>query len=172
MSTEEITKKRALIISVANYEDPDLEDLSFCENDGETMYHTLKEIGYNIPEDCYLVGNVNYGKMKKSIINFFQNIDVNYDDTLLFYFSGHGVLDGYGGKFFSTTQTNTEFPEEHGISFNFLTEQMRKSNSEKKVAILDCCFSGETVAPTTGKSSSKGIRGEKEAEIEGRNALM
>jgi len=158
------------VIAISDYQDENLEDLDFCKNDGKEMSNTLKNIGYEITEDRYLVGEINYEKMKKSLIKFFQDDNVGPQDILLVYFSGHGVLDGYGGRFFATSQTNTKYPEEYSVSFDFLTEQMKKSSSEKKVAILDCCFSGDTFSSTTGKSAG-GAKGEKQAEELGREAL-
>ena len=164
-------QKKALILSISDYQDENLEDLEFCKNDGQEMFNTLKSIGYEIIDENFLVGKIDYEKAKKTIIKFFQDENVNPKDTLLIYFSGHGVLDGYGGRFFATSQTSTRFPEEYGISFDFLTEQMKKSNSEKKVAILDCCFSGDALSSITGKSVSGGAKGEKQAEKLGREAL-
>jgi tetratricopeptide (TPR) repeat protein len=85
----------------------------------------------------------------------------------LFYFSGHGVLDGYEGRYFATSNINSEIPEENGIPFEFLTQQMDRSSSRKTIAIIDCCFSGSAVPGVTGK----GMSGEIEAEKLGREAL-
>jgi len=127
--------KKALIISVSDYQDETLENLESCKNDGEEMFKVLTNLGYEIPSERKLVGKVNYQDMKEAIIQFFRHGSVKPQDTLLFYFSGHGLLDGYGGRFFANTQTGTSIPEEYGLPFNFLTEQMQKTNSDKTVAI-------------------------------------
>jgi len=161
--------KKALIISVSDYQDETLENLESCKNDGEEMFKVLTNLGYEIPSERKLVGKVNYQDMKEAIIQFFRHGSVKPQDTLLFYFSGHGLLDGYGGRFFANTQTGTSIPEEYGLPFNFLTEQMQKTNSDKTVAILDCCFSGGAALDVVNKFS--GVKGEEESEKLGREAL-
>jgi len=159
--------KKALIISVSDYKDKNLSKLDFCINDGEEMYATLKTLGYEIPLNRKMIGKVSRKTMHEQMIEFFRK-DVDVDDTLLFYFSGHGVLDGYGGRFFANTDVTSEIPELAGIRFELLNEQMAKSPAEKKVAILDCCFSGGALPNLVGKS---GDDVEKEAEDLGSESL-
>lgn len=164
MSTNE-EKKKALIVSVSDY--ANLENLDFCKKDGEKMYDTLSNLGYDIPENKKLIGTVQDVTFKKAIIDFFRTTSNDTTDTLLFYFSGHGVLDGYEGRYFASSNINSEIPEENGISFEFLTQQMDRSSSRKTIAIIDCCFSGSAVPGVTGK----GVNAEVEAEKLGREAL-
>jgi len=161
--------KKALIISVSDYQDETLENLKSCKNDGDEMFKVLTDLGYEIPSERKLVGKVNSQDMKEAIIQFYRDGSVKPQDTLLFYFSGHGLLDGYGGRFFANTQTGTSIPEEYGLPFNFLTEQMQKTDSDKTVAILDCCFSGGAALDVVNKFS--GSKGEEESEKLGREAL-
>jgi len=158
--------KKALIISVSDYDD--LENLEFCRNDGEEMYRVLQNLGYDVSENRKIIGKVNDTTLKSAIIDFFRDEHVKTTDTLMFYFSGHGVLDGFGGRYFATSNIDSKLPEENGIRFGLLTEQMDRSHSRKTIAILDCCFSGEAVYGITGKSAV-GI--EEEAEKLGREAL-
>jgi len=158
-------KRKALIISISDYEK--LENLDFCKNDGEIMYDTLTNLGYEVPMERKLIGNVQDVAVKKAIVDFFRATSNDTTDMLLFYFSGHGVLDGYEGHYFATSNINSEIPEENGIPFEFLTQQMDRSSSRKTIAIIDCCFSGSAVPGVTGK----GINAEIEAEKLGREAL-
>jgi len=160
-------KRKALIISISDYDDDGLENLEFCKNDGEEMYNTLTNLGYEISDNQKIVGKSNQKTMQDAMIDFFRK-DVNVDDTLLFYFSGHGVIDGFGGRFFANTDVNSDIPERNGVRFELLNEQMEKSFAEKKVAILDCCFSGGAVPTLTGKA---GDDQEKEAESLGSEGL-
>ncbi|MDH3610598.1 MAG: caspase family protein [Nitrosopumilus sp.] len=160
-------KRKALIISISDYNDESLPNLDFCKNDGEEMYQTLTKLGYEILENQKIVGKSDHKTIQDTIISFFRK-EANRDDTLLFYFSGHGVLDGYGGRFFSTTEIDTSIPEQDGVRFELLNEQMARSIAEKKIAILDCCFSGGAVPDILGKS---GDDMEKEAEDLGSESL-
>ena len=160
-----LEKKKALIVSVSDYEN--LENLEFCNNDGEQMYEVLSSRGYEIPENRKLIGTVKDGTVRKAIIDFFRDDSNNTFDTLLFYFSGHGVLDGFEGRYFATSNINSQIPEENGIPFEFLTQQMDRSTSRKTIAVIDCCFSGSAIPGVTGK----GTEAEIEAEKLGREAL-
>ncbi len=160
-------KKKALIISISDYNDESLPQLDFCKNDGEEMYQTLTKLGYEIQENQKIVGKSDFKNIRDNLISFFRK-DASLDDTLLFYFSGHGVLDGYGGRFFATTDIDTSIPEQDGVQFEILNEQMKKSVAQKKIAILDCCFSGGAVPDLVGKS---GDDVEKEAEDLGSESL-
>ena len=79
--------------------------------------------------------------------NRFFRRDANSEDTLLFYFSGHGMPDGYGGHFLASSDININIPEENGYRFSDLEDITKKSNSIRIITILDCCFSGAAEAP-------------------------
>jgi hypothetical protein len=157
--------KKALIISLSDYDD--LEKLEFCKNDGEVVYKTLTKLGYEIPDNRFIVGRANGSELRTAIIDFFRDESVETSDTLLFYFSGHGVLDGYEGRYFASSNTNPNIPEVNGVGFNLLTQQMDRSLSLKTISLLDCCFSGAAVPGLTGKGGQM----EEEAEKLGREAL-
>lgn len=161
-------KRKALIISISEYKDESLSQLDFCKNDGEEMYNTLINLGYEISENQKIVGKADKKTVEDAIFDFFRDKTITPSDTLLFYFSGHGVLDGYGGRFFASTDVSSSIPERNGIRFELLNEQMEKSNADKKIAILDCCFSGGAVPTLTGKA---GDDLEKEAEDLGSEGL-
>jgi Caspase domain len=80
-------KRKALIVSVSDYNDTDLQELEFCKNDGLKMYEILKSLGYEIAENNSLIGKVNFNTMRNTIIKFFSNKNTKPRDTLLFYFS-------------------------------------------------------------------------------------
>lgn len=134
-------KKRALIISVSNYEN-NLQPLDFCKKDGEEIYQLLTSLGYEIPDDFKLIGDVKWQTMRDSIIRFFTNPDIKAEDTLILYFSGHGIPDGYGDTYLATTDIDPDAPYDKGYSFNDLTGMVQRSVSTRIVIILDCCYSG------------------------------
>jgi len=84
------SKKRALVIGISNYDN--LEALSFCNNDGDEMYELLRSLDYEITNDKKLTGTIKWAEMREAIIKFFTQ-NVKSKDTLLFYFSGHGIPD-------------------------------------------------------------------------------
>jgi tetratricopeptide (TPR) repeat protein len=80
--------------------------------------------------------------MRNKIYKFFKDKNTGRKDTLLFYFSGHGIPDGSGDTYLSTSEINSADPDENGFSFDELTKVMGKSNSKRIITILDCCYSG------------------------------
>jgi uncharacterized caspase-like protein len=80
--------------------------------------------------------------MRDSIYDFFRAEDINHNDTLLFYYSGHGVPDDDQDVFLATSDIDPNIPSRRGFNFNELTKIMGDSRSTSVVAILDCCYSG------------------------------
>jgi len=143
-------KKKALIISISEYNDPEIQNLKFCENDGQLMYEALKKADFEILKKNVLIGKVEFNSVQKAIKNFFRGDDVQPDDTLLFYYSGHGVPWGKDEYYIITSDTDARKPDVNGFQFSNLTTLADDSNSTKKISILDCCFSG-------GAKMAKGI---------------
>ncbi len=133
--------KKALVISVSDYSN-NLQPLDFCKNDGDEIYKVLKSIGYEIPDSHKLVGQVKYETMKDVIYDFFTDANTKAEDTLIFYYSGHGVPDVNGDVFLASSELNPDAPFRKGFSFYELTNTIERSNSTRIVTILDCCYSG------------------------------
>ena len=152
--------KKAIIIGISDYDL--LQPLNFCKTDGIKMHELLRSLGYEILENHKLIGRVNRDDLRNAIIEFFRNRNVKLKDTLLFYYSGHGVLDAYGDPYLAPSALNPFEPDTNGYPFDELTKMIRKSISQKIVTILDCCYSG---AATLGKGS------EEDAANAGRKAI-
>ena len=135
-------KKKALIIAISNYDNlPQEKQLPFCKNDGEEIYQILQKQGYEIPDDWKLIGRVTSDQLKKAIFDFFRK-RADSKDTLLFYFSGHGIPDGHGRHYLVPTDIEIDLPDYYGFRFSELEDQANKSPAKKIITILDCCFSG------------------------------
>ncbi|MDR4511920.1 MAG: tetratricopeptide repeat protein [Nitrososphaeraceae archaeon] len=137
------SSKRALIIAVSDYDTSSgLKSIGFCKNDGNKMYEILKKNGYDIPDNRKLIGHVDSQKLREIIYDFFTNEYNKPDDTLVFYYSGHGIPDKFGTTFLSPSNIDSEHPFKKGFSFDSLTNCMLACNSLRIVTILDSCFSG------------------------------
>src|ERR1051326_1210326 len=141
-SIQEYDRRKALVISISNYENNNLHSLDFCDNDGEEMYQLLRSLGYQISDDYKLIGKVKYESMRESIMDFFTDPDITAEDTLLFYYSGHAVPDIDGDTYLASSELNPNAPYKKGFSFYELTKMMQRSISIRIVTILDCCYSG------------------------------
>src|SRR5438128_10244961 len=135
----EESEKRALVIGISDYDN--LEPLSFCKNDGQEMSNTLDKLEYKIAYNDTLLGYIQWEKMRDAIYDFFSE-ETKSQDTLLFYYSGHGIPDVDGEVYLSTSETEPFRPSKRGFNFNELTKLMKDSASTRIVVILDCCYSG------------------------------
>jgi hypothetical protein len=118
-----------------------LYDLPFCKNDGKSVSNILEEQKYVLPEKWKLIGKVEGNAMRDAIFDFFRE-SAEANDTLLFYFSGHGVTDGDGDYYFASSDIDHEIPDKSGYSFEYLKNMLTKTRARNAVIILDCCFSG------------------------------
>ena len=80
-----MSRKKALIIAVSDYDVDSLTNLSFCKNDGDEVHKILNNLGYDIKNHEGLIGYVDGTYMQDAIYDFFHD-DIQLDDTLLFYF--------------------------------------------------------------------------------------
>ena len=138
---EYVGTKRALIIAISDYDK--LKPLDFCKEDGEAMYSLLNSIGYEIAEHHKLIGRVEYSELHDAVIEFFADDSVRKNDTMLFYFSGHGVPSNNADEhYLSSSEINPDKPRLRGFSFDELTKTRQDCNSKTIFTILDCCYSG------------------------------
>jgi hypothetical protein len=132
----------AIVISVSNYTNSKLQPLSFCKNDGQKIYELLNSLDYKIADNHKLIGEVKYESMRDAIIDFFTDVNIRASDTLLFYYSGHGIPDADGDIYFASSEIDPDAPYRKGFSFSELTKMVQRSVSIRIVTILDCCYSG------------------------------
>ena len=145
------TRKKALIIAISEYNDNHLRPLEFCKNDGERMYDLLVSLGFEISDNHKLIGYTQFDSMRRAIYDFFNNRKTKADDTLLFYYSGHGIPVS-DGNILASSETDYYSPRQMGFSSYELTNLIQDSNSLRIVEVLDCCYSG---AARIGKGSEE-----------------
>jgi len=155
-------KRKALIIGISYYTDTRLEELDFCKNDGEKMYELLKSLRdpFEISENNKLIGEVEGVNMIDKIGDFFDDINNHPDDTLLFYYSGHGV-PGVDDTYLASSEIDPDKPYKRGFPFEDLSKMMEKERctATRVVVILDCCYSGATKLSSKYMRTSKGDEG-------------
>ena len=149
-SKPEVFDKKALIIGVSQYDDKRLEQLEFCENDAKAITNLLSSLNYKVKNEHNLIGRVSGSILRDSIIDFFNDDNVLSTDTLILYFSGHGIPE-LDDTFFASSDVDKENPMKRGFSFSDLKNAMNRSIAKKIVVILDCCYSGSA---SLGKSSN------------------
>src|SRR5262249_40880475 len=86
----EVTEVNRTIIGISDY-GSNLHPLEFCRYDGDEMYNLLKKLDYKILDNHCLIGYVKYETMRDAVYDFFTGSVVQSEDTLLFYYFGHGI---------------------------------------------------------------------------------
>jgi hypothetical protein len=135
------TRRKALLVGINDYP---FETLNTCINDATSLAALLKQWEDGSPNfDTKLHTNITTrGNLRKLIIEAFSG-DV---ETVLFYFSGHGVIKENGGYIATPDhQLNDE-----GVSMDEILRIVNASEARNRIVILDCCHSGALGKPSSG----------------------
>jgi hypothetical protein len=133
-------QRKALVVGISDY--TSLQQLDFCKNDGTEVYDVLSSLRYDISRKNKLVGEVKGETLRDAIYDFFDDRRNSLDDTLVFYYSGHGVPDVDGEMYLASSDTDPDKPYRRGFSFEDLRKRMENTIATRVVVILDCCYSG------------------------------
>lgn len=147
--------KVALLIGVSNYE-PGLEGLPAAVNDVNAMQQVLinPEMGDFADADVIVLPNPSRQEMEDAIYKLFANRQK--DDLVLLYFSGHGVVDEGGEFYFASRFTRKDqgrLVPPTAVAARSVRDWMEQSRSQRKVIILDSCFSGAFARGVKAKDS-------------------
>ena len=70
---------------------------------------------------------------KEDIIKEISNLNVESDDTIFFFFSGHGAYDSVADQYFALASQEQVFRSE-------VLEEMKSKNARLTILISDCCY--------------------------------
>lgn len=171
-------QKWAILIGVGDYEDGNINDLPYAPEDAKQIYSLLKERGEFYEEHLLLMVDDSPPDSLPTRSNILLKLatwlqPVRKGDTVLFYFSGHGVADAERGYLVPIGARMAVIREE-SIGLDTVMEYLRDSGAGKVLVLLDACHSGmaKVGAPTEamGEGFEKSIvlepRPEYEAEGE------
>ena len=127
--------RKALVIGINDYGNSN-HNLAGCINDADKITEILERNGN---------GDVNFNvkkmldvKTKGELNGQIRECFSGNEDVALFYFSGHGYLDTYGGYVVTPDCSNFDM----GVSMQEILNIVNASMCQNKVVILDCCHSG------------------------------
>lgn len=147
--------KIALLIGVSEYE-PGLEKLPSAVNDVTAMQQVLTNpnMGEFADADVTVLPNPSRQAMEDAIYHLFANRA--REDLVLLYFSGHGVVDEGGEFYFASRFTRKDqgrLVPTTAVASQPVRKWMQDSRSQRKVIILDSCFSSAFARGVTVKDS-------------------
>jgi uncharacterized caspase-like protein len=139
------SKTWLLLIGIGEYEDDNLDRLQYAINDCQNLADTFKKINPQAEIILHCQESKNL-PILNNIRNSFQQLltEVKTDDTIIVYFSGHGVLSEVKGRVFlciADTQTNNLSAT--GLGIKELLDFFNNCAARKQLAILDACHSGD-----------------------------
>jgi len=147
--------KVALLIGVSEYE-TGLDPLPSAVRDVEAMQQVLAhpEMGGFAEADIMVLQNPDRQTMEDAIYTLFANRQT--DDLVLFYFSGHGVVDDSYEFYFASRSTRKDqgrLVPPTAVAAGSVQRWMQQSRSQRQVIILDSCFSGAFAKGVMAKDS-------------------
>ena len=124
----------ALIVGVGEYSSA-LPSLPEAQRDVQAMQQVLEQRGF---DQVRSLVDPQLQELNESIEELLANRQDS--DTLLFYFSGHGLKDSSGEFYLTTRATEKDCVKQTSVSSSLLTKAMN-TNQANQILILDCCYS-------------------------------
>ena len=132
--------RQALLIGVSRFDDPRLSALNAPAQDITTLAEVLRDPARGGFDEVSLSLDEDYLTVRDRLAVLFESRDP--DDTVLLYYSGHGVLRRGNRLFLTTPASDLDRPQARSIAAAEIRELMDQSRAERQVLILDCCHSG------------------------------
>lgn len=138
-------KLRVLLIGINSY-GSNLASLSFAVKDCKK----IKKVIEDITQGFHPIVNALYGDdesvvtieaVNQSLSHLLAGVTTR--DTILFVFSGHGVLDSHSQELYlCLSKTDLNSLPSTGLSIRNILNRLTESGASKQVVILDACHSG------------------------------
>ncbi|MFD9398173.1 caspase domain-containing protein [Streptomyces sp. NPDC060011] len=84
------------------------------------------------------------------ILDVVQGASDTAEDTLLLYFSGHGLIDSHSGDLSLALPESRSEAEYTSLQYNWIRRAVLGSPARRKLVILDCCYSGRAASVMGG----------------------
>jgi uncharacterized caspase-like protein len=137
-----MTMREALIVAVGDYQHESLRRLSTPLTDAEQLSTTLLDRTMGDFGRVHVLKNPSSPEFSSALERLFRDSSRKSTDTVVFYFSGHGVKDADGRLFLATSGTDPNLLRSTSIAAGFVHELMQGSPARTQIVILDCCFAG------------------------------
>ena len=149
-----------LLVGVNQYQDEDnLSSLQYSALDCQGLGEALKEAIASFPEKEVIIHHdfvsqlPQVADVENSLLHVVNSAGV--EDTILFYFSGHGILDPQTQQVvLCLADTNTKQLLTTGLPLNALLKQLSNCKASQQLIWLDACHSGGMTLRGTAQESS------------------
>ncbi|GIJ11425.1 caspase domain-containing protein [Micromonospora andamanensis] len=142
---------RALLIGSSRFSHEGLHDLPATVNNVRALADALTDpaLGGLDPSGCRVLTDPTTPQQVGDAIDGVVNEAL---DTLLVYYSGHGMLNQRGELFLAVETTDPDPRRVHyfGVPMGWLRSALADSPARNRILILDCCFSGHATQAMSG----------------------
>src|SRR3954468_14325693 len=161
-------QRHALVIATSRYRDASMRRLTAPGLDARELTKVLGD-----PRICRFqlatLRDKDHHVVMQAIDRFLSERQA--EDTVLLYFSGHGIKDDGGALYLAARNTTTSLLRSTGIADGFLREAMKACRARRQVLILDCCFGGAFAKGLLAKAGSDTVEVNERFQGQGRVIL-
>src|SRR5919199_5465960 len=135
-----------VLVGVNHYRDGQIPDLRYCANDCKELAEALR-IATGQFQETEIIPLYDGGEKSPQLSEILTSIQkfrlAKPEDTVLFYFSGHGYLDSNNRPILSVTDTSLVDLAGTGLKLNTLLSELRQCKAQRQLVWLDACQEGE-----------------------------
>lgn len=138
--------RKALVVGIDYYEDPNISQLFGCVNDAHSVKSAIdRHSDGTVNFDVNLVTSTGSSSAieRKELKDLVDELFKDDSEIALFYFSGHGYIESTGGYLITSDCKHGD----DGLALNDVLTLANKSNAQNKIIVLDCCHSGIVGTP-------------------------
>ncbi len=131
--------KYAIVIGINNYQSDAIVDLRYSEADAKAFANVLiSKCGYPQSHITTLLGKDATWEAVSTRLHSLSNPQLYPDaDTIIFYFSGHGVAHD-GVNYLLPYDGTAQFMDQN-LSLDYMVEQLNQSQFSRQVLFIDAC---------------------------------
>ncbi|MCI5188519.1 MAG: DUF1566 domain-containing protein [Candidatus Electrothrix sp. AS4_5] len=138
---EKAEKRYAILIGSSKYpNEPGLTELRCPEKDVDALNAVLRSSDFGGFTKTFAFKNSPSHEILEKIETVLA--DAGREDLVLIYFSGHGKLNPAGQLCLATVNTKIKALGSTSIPVSWIKSYFDHSASQKKILLLDCCYSG------------------------------
>jgi len=140
----------AVIIGIADYAEPTIQDLKYTVNDAQAIYGLLTDPRYG----GFKPGNVKLLLDKEATVKNIKSAIGNWlprvtpkDATVIIFFAGHGAPEGEQ-TYWLTYDADPNDLYSTSLSNDQIADMLSRVQSDRVLTFLDCCYSAATINRT------------------------
>ncbi|HBE17142.1 MAG TPA: hypothetical protein DEG17_23810 [Cyanobacteria bacterium UBA11149] len=145
-TTQELERDRVklwmVLVGVNHYQDSQIPDLRYCANDCKELAAVLKVASQEFQE-TEIIPLYDGGEKSPELSEIMTSIQqfglAKPEDTVLFYFSGHGYLDSNNRPIFCVADTSLADLAGTGFKLDVLLNELGKCQAQRQLVWLDAC---------------------------------